>query len=299
MYAAYSKNNIYSLGIINDARNLNSLAFKTVTSRLNKNGETTIPIGNRKDDNKLIFILIALGLSILMAGLINTRKKFREDCSRALFKPYNFFADIRDNRILPSLHTLILLFVEAGSISLLFTIVLFYLKSNILLEKIILSFGSIFFIDTVSKLAWHPEQCFFILFIIAALAIIMLTGIIKIASLFIKTKVDYSEIFYSAVWALLPFTLLLPAELILYKVLVAYNLNIIVITIFVIFAIWMIQRTLKGIYVIFDVNPFTVYLYSITIVVLVTCILVLYFQLTNSTIYYISNAIRQYQLMAF
>ena len=234
-----------------------------------------------------------------MAVLINTKKKFREDCTRALFKPYNFFADIRDHRIISSAHTFILLLVETGSTSLLFTILLYYLRTNILLEKILLSFGSTTIIDTLNQLAWHPEKCFIYLFVILVVKIGILSLIIKLASFFIKTRVEFTSIFYSVVWAFLPFTLLLPAELILYKILSAYGLNIITIGVLFLFLLWILQRILKGIHVIFDVRPLPVYLYSILLVLFITGVTVLYFQLANSTLYYIFNAISQYKSMPF
>ena len=246
-----------------------------------------------------MFIIIALGLTVLLAVLINTRKKFREDCTRALFRPYNFFADVRDQRIISSIHTVILLFVEAGSASLLFSIILFYLKSNVLLEKILLSFGNVSYVNMASSLAWHPEKCFFYIFALLLVKIALITIIIKLASLFIKTRINYTSIFFTVVWALLPFTLLLPVELILFKILVSYGMNIYILTILTVFLLWVLQRILKGIHVIFDVNKIPVYIYSMAFVVLVIGGTLLYYQLTNSTLYYISNAIKQFKASAF
>ena len=298
-FAGYSKNNNYSLGILKNSSSANSLTYKVLHSKLTRENKVTIPIGAKKDENKLMFILLALVLSLIMAVLINTKKKFREDCTRALFKPYNFFADIRDHRIISSAHTFILLLVETGSTSLLFTILLYYLRTNILLEKILLSFGSTTIIDTLNQLAWHPEKCFIYLFVILVVKIGILSLIIKLASFFIKTRVEFTSIFYSVVWAFLPFTLLLPAELILYKILSAYGLNIITIGVLFLFLLWILQRILKGIHVIFDVRPLPVYLYSILLVLFITGVTVLYFQLANSTLYYIFNAISQYKSMPF
>ena len=298
-FTGYSKNNNYSLGILKDNSSLNSLTYKVLHSKLNHESKVTIPIGTTKDENKLMFILLALALSLIMAVLINTKKKFREDCTRALFRPYNFFADIRDHRIISSAHTFILLLVETGSTSLLFTILLFYLRTNILLEKILLSFGSSNMIDTLSELAWHPEKCFVYIFVLMVILIAFLSVIIKLASFSIKTRVEFTSIFYSVVWAFLPFTLLLPVELILYKILSAYGLNPITIIFLFIFILWILQRILKGIHVIFDVRALPVYLYSILLILVISGIAIIYFQFANSTIYYIFNAISQYKSMPF
>jgi len=50
--------------------------------------------------------------------------------------------------------------------------------------------------------------------------------------------------------------------------------------------LWSFYRLIKGIYVIFDVNPGTVYFYSILLVLLIAGGFILYYQVTNSVIDY-------------
>lgn len=299
LYAGYSRTDSYSLGIIDDNEFTNSLQYKVISSKLNQGGKVTIPIGSISEENKLVFIILALVLSLVMAVIINTKKKFREDCTRALFRPYNFFADIRDQRIISGVQTFILLLVEAGSASLLTTIVLYYMRTNILLEKILLSFGTDKYINTISYLAWHPEQSFIYLFGITIFKILLLTMIIKGASYTIKTRVRTINVFYTVVWAFLPFTILLPVELILYKILTIYSLNSFILVILVLFGLWILQRVIKGIYVIFDVRPLKVYFYSFIVIVLFLGTTALYFHLSSSTFYYITNFIKQYNSTPF
>ena len=299
LFAGYSTNSSYSLGVLTNKRLSNSLPYKVLKSKLLQEGKVTIPIGSRKDENKLVFILLALALSIVMAILINSKKKFREDCSRALIRPYNFYADIRDHRILSSVHTFILLLVEAGSASLFLVITLFYLRTNILLEKIILSFGDACIINCASYLVWHPEQSLVYIFIALLLGVGVLTLVIKLVSYSIKTRIETASIFYSIVWAFLPFTLLLPVELILYKILAAYGINIYALVFFFVFWLWILQRTIKGVHVIFDVRPMIVYFYSFLAMFLIIGGILVYYQLTNSTLFYLSNTFKQYSSMPF
>lgn len=299
LYAGSGNNNLYKLGILHGTPNLNSITYKVIKSKLTNGEKVTIPIGNAKDENKLLFILLALGLSVIMALLINSKKKFREDCTRAFFRPYNFFADIRDHRILPSIHTFILFLIEVGSISLFFTIILFYLRTNLLIEKLLLSFGEPIILSSFNYLAWNPEKSFIYLFIFILIKIFLVTLIIKFASFFIKTKVEISSIFYILVWSLLPFTILLPVELIFYKILSSGQLNSFVILFLILFFFWIFFRTLKGIHVVFDTRPLPVYIYGIVFVFISGASVLLYYHLTHSTFFYILNAFKQYQLMSF
>ncbi|MBS3945244.1 MAG: hypothetical protein KGZ42_07090 [Melioribacter sp.] len=289
----------YQLGIFNNTPTSNNLIYKVIVAKLNNKDKVTIPIGNGKDENKLIFILIALGLSILMALLINTSRKFRDECSRAFFRPFNFYSDIRDQRIISGVHTFILLIVESGSISLFFTILFYYLRTNILVEKLLLSFGESSIIKGFSSLAWNPEKGFIIIFLLVILKIVFLSIIIKAASFLIKTKVQLSSIFFMIIWGLLPFTILLPVELILYKILAISTYNSILIIVVLLFWLWILQRIFKGIHVLFEVRKLTVSLYGLVIIILLITGVAAYFQLTNSTLYYLNNSIKQYSLISF
>ena len=290
-------NNYYKLGLTENISKVNSLPYRVVEALQNNKQKVTIPIGISKSENKLFFIFIALGLSLIFAVLINSRKKFKEDCTRALFRPYNFFADLRDHRILSSVFTIILMFIEIGSMSLLFTILLYYFRTNILLEKILLSFGDKWLINSVSYLAWNPEECFLYLFIMFFVKILAISLIIKIASLFIKTKVDFPSIYFSVIWSFFPFVLILPVELILYKILLMNEFNIYILTFTILMMLWILQRIFKGIHVLFEVNPNKVYFYGISIIIVTAAIVILYFHFTNSTIYFIKNSIEQYSLI--
>jgi beta-galactosidase len=289
----------YQLGIFHNSPTSNNIVYKVLDAKLNNKNKVTIPIGNSKDENKLIFILIALGLSILMALLINTSRKFRDECSRAFFRPYNFFSDIRDQRIISGVHTFILLIVESGSISLFFTILFYYLRTNILFEKLLLSFGESSIIRGFSYLAWNPEKGFIIIFLFVILKIVFISVIIKAASFFIKTKIQYSSIFFMIIWGLLPFTILLPVELILYKILAIGTYNSIIIIVILLFWLWILQRIFKGIHVLFEVRKLTVYLYGLVIIILLITGAAAYFQLTNSALYYLNNSFKQYSLISF
>jgi len=229
--------------------------------------------------------------------LINTKKKFREDATRALLRPYNFFADIRDHRILSGIHSSILMLILAGSASLLTTIILFYLRNDILFEKLLLSFASTRLMHAISYLAWNPQICFAVIFIVAVLKFGLLSLLIKFGSFFVKTKVSLSNIYFTVVWAFLPLTLFLPVELVLFKVLVMDVANSVVISVIIVFYLWMLFRLLKGVYVIFDVRPLLVYLYSFMFIFVLLGGILLKYQLTHSVIYYLSNAVKQYNSM--
>lgn len=296
-YAGYSGSNVYKVGILGKDKNENNLAYKVLKYNLSDGDKVTIPIGIKENDSPLYFILIALALAVVMGIIMNSKRKFREDASRALMRPYNFYADIRDHRVLSGFHTFVLMFILAGSHALLQIILLYYLRTNILLEKVVLSAGSSSITSLINYLAWNPLQAFVYLFVFTIILFVVISVIVKTASLFIKTKVMFSSIYFVVIWAFLPFALMLPVELILYKILQNGSFNYYIYGFCVLFSLWIVQRLLKGVFVIFDVPAYKVYFYTFLLAVVVIGGKILYFQLSESTIDYIVTSIKQFQLM--
>ncbi len=294
--SGYDKNNVYRIGLIDEDRKTEHLSFKVVKSKLKSIERVTIPIGSKRDKAPVIFIVIGLGLALIIGVLVNSGRKFREDISRALFRPYNFFADIRDQRIISSYHSTLMAFVIAVVMGLMVSSLLYFLRDNIVFEKIILSFGSVWLTGIISYLAWNPFATILWLSISFCAVIILVILVIKFASLFIKNRVYLSSIYFAVVWSFLPFVLLIPVSIIFYRLLAANVANIYIYIALIIFAVWVFYRLMKGIYVIFDVASGSVYLYSIVIVVFILTSAVLYYEFKNSLIDYLLLTLRQYKI---
>jgi hypothetical protein len=95
----YNDQNVFPIGFIGEDRNFNRPVYKALYALLHNLQPVTIPIGIRKDSSPLVFIIFGMLLAILTGFLVNSSRKFREDASRALVRPYNFFADVRDARM--------------------------------------------------------------------------------------------------------------------------------------------------------------------------------------------------------
>ncbi len=293
-YASYTDDNTVKISVLSKYKNTNNIVYKVLHSKLNDGSKVAIPIGIKKEDNPIEFILIALVLALFMAILVNSKRKFREDATRALLKSYNFFQDIRDHRITSLFHTSLLLLLISATFSLLVTIILFYFRNNLLLEFLISSFASRKISSSVSYLAWNPRLAFIIFFLIITIKFLLFTLLIKIASFFVKTRVSTTNIFFILVWAFFPVTLLLPLELILHKILLMNIANTTVLVLIILIFVWLFFRLLKGIYIIFDVSPFYVYFYSFTAILIFIGALLLKYQVTHLIIYYLENAVKQY-----
>ncbi|HUX61150.1 MAG TPA: glycoside hydrolase family 2 TIM barrel-domain containing protein [Ignavibacteriaceae bacterium] len=297
--AGYNSDNLYKIGICGEDRNTDRLGYKVIYSKLHNTDKVTIPIGNKKDSSPIVFILFGLVLAIILGVLVNSGRKFREDASRALMRPYNFFADVRDMRIMSSYHSSILAIIIAATSSLLISNLLFYFRENIILEKLLLSFGSNGIIKTVSYLAWHPIQALIWLTIILLVSLLIITVIVKIASFFVRNKIFLSSVYFTVIWSFLPIVLLIPAGIILFRALDANLVNLYIYLGLLIFALWIFYRLMKGIYVIFDVNAGSVYFYSILLIFFIVGGFLLYYQVKNSAFDYIWLTFKQFNILGY
>jgi len=288
--SGFSKNNLYNIGLISIDRKTKSMAYNVVYSKFNNTERVTIPIGNKKDQAPMLFIVFGLLLALGMGILVNSGKKFREDSSRALLRPYNFFADVRDLRMISGFHTGLLAIILAGTISLVLSNILFYFKTDFIFEKLLIFFGNPGIIRDVSYLAWNPLMSIIWLTILTALIFILLMGIIKVYSFIIKTRVFISSIYFTVIWSFLPLALLIPVGIVLFRILNSEisNLNSYLYALIIMFFVWTIHRLLKGIYVIFDINPSRVYFYSILTFLVIFGGFLLYYQLKYSLFYFLA-----------
>ncbi|PID59800.1 MAG: hypothetical protein CR986_04445 [Ignavibacteriae bacterium] len=293
-FAGYNTDNIYKIGLFSDTSNKPRISYNVIKSKLLSDGKVSVPIGSNNENVPLLFLIIALIISVSIALLMNSKRKFREDATRALLRPYNFFADIRDQRILSGFHSTILLILTAGANALLLTILLYFFRVSILFEKIILAFGSYKFSAFVGMLAWHPQKAFIYLYALSVGLFFIISFLVHLSSFFVKNRVLYSSVFTIAIWAFLPLVILLPVEAILYKILLLKTYNSIIFIVLILFHIWIFQRFLKGIYVIFDVRPMFVYLYSFLTIALVLLVVGIYFQYSVSFYDYLELTIKQH-----
>ncbi len=295
--SGYNTENLLPLGLADENRKNYRIAYKVIYAKLNKAEKVTIPIGSVHDDSPMQFIIVGILIAIVLGIMINSGKKFREDSSRALLRPYNFFADVRDQRLISVLHTLVMLLIISLTSGLLLSNVLFFLKENLWFEKVILSFGSSKLLQDLSMLAWNPLASLGWLSLFTLAAFISLMILVKAASFFVKTRVAFSSVFHAVTWAFLPLLLLVPLGIILYRLLNVGEVYIYLFLGMFIFTIWVFYRLMKGVYVIFDTKPASVYLYSVITLFIIAATFVTYFEISNSTFTYILHALKNYKLL--
>ncbi|HEY3249478.1 MAG TPA: glycoside hydrolase family 2 TIM barrel-domain containing protein, partial [Ignavibacteria bacterium] len=227
-------------------------------------------IGTYSREAPLLYVFIGLITFILFVYLANSVRRFRENVNRALFRPFIFFTDVREQNLIPVFHNILLALIISVGNALFFANLISYWKDSQLMDimlSVLISNDNIkMYVDSaiVSSLK-------LILLLTAAsfLKIFFIAVIIWLFSFAIKYRVGFGNIYTVTVWGLLPTVLLLAAGTFYIRILnVNSDFVLIGLGLVVLIYIICIYRILKGACVIFDVFFLKVYTYGIITIIL-------------------------------
>ena len=230
----------------------------------------------------IIFIAAGILLGITLALLANRSRRFREYVVRALLRPYNFYADIRDQRILSTAHTGVLALVISGSAGLVIASFLYFVRVDPWIEQILhvlVSSNTIY--EAVRFIAWNPELSTLVwsLLILAILSLISL--VLRSGAAFVRGRITISDTFTIVVWSSLPVLVLLPIGIALHQALTANELSVFVPITILAISLWVVLRILRATSVVFDARPLVVYSIGIGFIMVLIAIAVVSLDVTH------------------
>ncbi|MBU3698476.1 MAG: hypothetical protein FGM33_00485 [Candidatus Kapabacteria bacterium] len=230
----------------------------------------------------IVFIAGGVLLAIMLALVANRSRRFREYFLRALVRPYNFYADIRDQRILSTAQTGVLAGVISGGVGLVIASFLYFVRVNPNVESILhilLPSDSLY--SALRYVAWHPELST----LAWSTAVLIWLGLLSVAlrtgAAFVRSRISIRDTFTIVTWSGLPYIIMLPIGIALYQALSDNELSLMVpLTVFMV-SIWVMLRMLRATSVVFDVRPSVVYLIGLCLLIIVVAAAVLSLDFTN------------------
>lgn len=263
-------------------------SYETIQALFNNEKDPLFYAGNYIIQSPIVFIIYGLILTLTLFLMINRSKRFRNYLFRSITRPYNFYADIRDQRIRATIQSYFLGFIIAFTIALFISSILYLYKTEEITQYLLMLLIPFNTIQSfIFKLIWIPELFILMFGMILFLKIFIISFIIKIASLFVKARIFYSDTYIITIWAGTPILFLLPISIILNRILImAPNLMFLVIILYFIILIWVLLRILRAIAVVFDVRPMNAYLTGFSFVAIIALILISFYQYKFSIISY-------------
>jgi beta-galactosidase len=283
-----NNNKLTSTSGLMDRSRQQRLSFTAMQALFNNEKDPLFYAGSYTESTPVTFIIYGIIISIILILLINRFKRFREYLYRSIFRPYNFYADIRDQRIMSLVQTYILGLVISFTLGIFFSSILYFYRTSEITQYILmLMFPAEGFQEILYSLIWIPELLIVIITIIFFAIIFILSLFIKIASIFIRARIFYNDTYTITIWAGTPILVLLPLAIILNRLLVfSPNIMWLIMILLAVIIIWVFMRLLRSIAVVFDVRTMHSYLIGLGILTLIMIIVISIYHIKFSIISY-------------
>jgi len=240
-------------------------------------------IGTFTKEAPLAFVFTGLITFILFIYLANSVRRFRENVWRALFRPFIFYTDVREQNLIPTFHNVLLAIIISIGSGLFFANLFFFWKDSQLLDimlSVIISNDKVkIYADEFFA---NPVKLIGALTAISFLKIFFISVFIWLFSLTLKYRVGFNNIYTITVWGLMPVILLLVFGTFYLRILQS-NTDFVVIGLITAGLLYLISiyRILKGTYLLFDTFFLKVYAYGILSIILLSGGLLFYLNTTR------------------
>jgi beta-galactosidase len=236
------------------------VSYTMIKSIINDEKEPLLQSRAYSDDTPLIFIGSGLVVGLMLVILMNRSRRFREYLIRSFIRPYNFYADVRDQRILSIAQTSVLGVIIAACIGLTLASLLHYLRTNASVEyllHVLLPWSTP--LTVIRTLAWNPALSVAAMSVLTFAVFLVIAILLRIGAIFVRSRIHVRDTLTITVWSSLPLVALLPIGIALYQVLSANTMSVFIPVVAILLAAWCVLRILRATSVVFDVRPTMVY----------------------------------------
>ncbi len=210
---------LYTFGLVSYWREKRP-AFAAVRALFNDETLPSLPIGDFVETPPIIYVILSTLLLVLITYLHYSRRWFRESATRAIFRPYNFFADVRDQRMISVFQTSTVLLLVSAGIAIYLSSLFYAYRNDYVFDRLLgLLVPSDFLKIKIDYLIWHPAEFILAFTIFFMVLIVIITFVIKLLSYTAKIRLQLISAFTVATWSMLPMAVLILADMILFRLL--------------------------------------------------------------------------------
>ncbi len=271
------------------------ISFNTIQALYTGKTEPLLNSGSLEDDSlvPVSFMVITLLMIALLFLFLNQIPRFREYFVRSLTKPYNFYADIRDQRIISSIQTIILAVFISFSVAIYITSCIYINRSEEILQNLLTAALPFSFLkDFLYDLVWKPQLMMFMLASLFFIKLLIMAFLIKILAGILRAKIYFGDCFTMSVWSANPLIIFMILNLFHQRIIGASPFSTIIFgIILVLLLLLVIYRIFRSFSVVFDKSPVVVYSIGIFVILLLMSAPVLYFYFEHNVFSYIEYVV--------
>ncbi len=265
------------------------LAYDVVRSLYNGEKVAALPIGAYAAAPPMVFVVVGLAVLLGFAFFYSRNRRFSENVNRSLTRTYNFFADVRDQRVLSSVHSAFLAAVIAVTWATVLSSIFTHYRDNLFFDNLLSQFMPDFLKNWIVRLVWNPPKFILVFSGLLFVNLGILSALVRLCALIIRSHINFYHSVSVVVWSTLPYIILIPVAIILYRIMETSFSIVSAFALLGILTLWVIYRLLKGVSIIYDVYPPKVYAAGVLILVAGFALLYGYLDYTQATSGYLKH----------
>ncbi len=279
---------LHTMGLVSGTRE-KRLAYEAVRSVYRSEKFVALPIGNYSASAPIIYVLSGLVVLIGVVYFYNASRRFRENLNRAVMNSYNFFADVRDQRVVSIIHSTVLGLIVSVATAIVISSILYHFRHNWVLDNL-LSYLLVYdnLKEAVIHLVWNPLKCIAYLSIVFFCMLLLIAAGLMIFSPLFKSRIYPFHAYAITMWSTPPLLVLVPMGMILFRVMETSVYVIPALVIVTALLVWVVLRILKGVSIIFDAFAPKVYLLGVLSLLGVIGVAYAYYDYTQSASIYLT-----------
>ncbi len=255
---------VHAYGLVESGRQ-KKVSYDLMHSVYHNQKVSALPIGTFVPEVPYVFVGISGLLLVLSAWLLNSNRRFGESARRAIFKSYNFFADIRDQFTLPLFHTTMTSIIISATVSVIFSSLLYHFRQDPLFDHLLTQLLSDQAKMVIIRMCWDPLLSVGYLTGAMLVWFLLLTVAVQIFAKVARVKIRLFHSYSIAVWTTAPWGFFIPVGMILFRLLDSAPYVPWVLAFVALMSAWVYLRTLKGISVIYHVYTPKMYMIGLTV----------------------------------
>jgi beta-galactosidase len=282
---------LYTTGLVSNSREVR-ISYNMLKTLYNDEKTPTLIVGDYNASHPLIYIIWGLILLILFAYVFNSFRRFRENIVRSFLRPYNFYADIRDQRIFSNIQTTIMAFIISGTFALVTSNLFYYYRYNGIFDYVLTHFISNNSIKSwLNTQIWNPTKFILMFTLINLICCLLLTLLIKLGAVLSRRKIFLTDSYAIVIWSALPIILLVPVGMVLSRIIDNDTYLLPLLGFVAAEILWILYRILKGIAIVYDIRISRIYAAFLIILIIFGGSLLVYYNYEHSTIAYMKFVI--------
>jgi hypothetical protein len=278
----------HTMGLVNGNRE-KRLAYDAVRAAFHGEKFIALATGSHASGTPIVFVLSGFVVLVGMAYVYNANRRFRECLNRSFLNAYNFFADVRDQRLVSVGHSTLLGAVVSLAVAITSSSILFRFRDNLVLDDLL---SSLLVFDGLKAAAvsviWNPLRCITVTALSVFVLLLLVAGVVHVFRLFTRARISGLHAYTVTMWSTAPLVILIPIGMIVYRVMDSSVYVVPTFILLLLLKLWVFFRLLKGIAIVVDYAPLKMYVIGVLTVAFIVGAAFVYYDYAESLPMYVS-----------